>query len=81
MTSYYNIIYGSNLPAPKINIDYPQEKICNEIKNIPKKFFVDQIGNKYWEGTALRGISYDKPRPFFEYGYKNEKEVPYIGLM
>ncbi|WP_440921428.1 aspartyl/asparaginyl beta-hydroxylase domain-containing protein [Candidatus Pelagibacter sp.] len=78
MTSYYNIIYGSNLPALKINIDYPQEKIFNEIKNIPKKFFVDQIGNKYWQGTALRGISYDRPRPFFEYGYKNEEEVPYV---
>ena len=73
MTSYYNIIYGSNLPALKINIDYPQEKIFNEIKNIPKKFFVDQIGNKYWQGTALRGISTNCA--FFEYGYKNEESI------
>lgn len=78
MIDYYDIIYNSNLPALKININYPQKEIFNEIRNIPKKFFVDQIGNKQWQGLALRGLSFDKPRPFFEYGYKNEEEVPYV---
>ena len=77
MINYNNIIYNSDLPALKININYPQKEIFNEIRNIPKNYFVEQVGNKHWEGTVLRGLSFDKPRPCFEYGYENEEDVPY----
>ena len=76
--TYKEIIYNSNLPALKVDINYPQKEILKELRNIPKKYFVNQIKNKYWKGTALRGISYDKPRPCIEYGYKNENIVPYV---
>ncbi len=76
--NYDSIITNSNLPALKININYPQNEILKEIKNIPKKYFVNQIGNKYWKATALRGLSFDKPRPCYEYGYMKEEEVPYV---
>ena len=75
---YDKIINNSNLPALKIDIDYPQNKILEEIKNISEKYFIKQIKNDHWKATALRGLSFDKPRPCFEYGYKNEEEVPYI---
>ena len=75
---YDEIINNSNLPALKINIDYPQNEIFEELKNIPKKYFVEQIKNDHWKATALRGLSFDKPRPCFEYGYQKEEEVPYI---
>ena len=26
---------------------------------------------------ALRGLAADKPRPYYEYGFENEKDVPY----
>ena len=75
---YEDIIYNSNLPALKLDINYPQKKIIKELKNLSKKYFVNQIGNKHWKGTALRGLSYDKPRPCTEYGYDDENNVPYI---
>lgn len=76
--TYKEIIYNSNLPALKVDINYPQKEILKELKNIPNKYFINQIGNKHWKGTALRGISYDKPRPCIEYGYNNENTVPYV---
>ena len=75
---YEDIIYNSNLPALKLNIRYPQKKIIKELKNLSDKYFVNQLGNKYWKGTALRGLAHDKPRPCIEYGYHDENKVPYI---
>ena len=71
----YKELYIILLTCIKVDINYPQKNF-KELRNIPKKYFVNQIKNKYWKGTALRGISYDKPRPCIEYGYKNENIVP-----
>ena len=40
--------------------------------------FEDQKGQIGWRGLSYRGIDLKKVRPFTEYGYNNEDEVPYI---
>ena len=73
---YEDIIYKSNLDALKLDILIPYKKIYEELL-ILKNSMVKQIDNDSWLGATLRGIDSNKPRPYYEYGYKNESEVPY----
>ena len=75
---YDIIITNSNLPTLKIDIYYPQNKILKKLKNIKKKNFFNKKGNKPWITMVLRGLSFDKFRQCFEYGFKKEEDVPYI---
>lgn len=73
---YDKIILESNLPVLKLDLKYPQEEIYAELSALKKKT-VSQIGNDEWKGCTLRGLAADKPRPYYEYGFENEKDVPY----
>ena len=74
--NYNEIILNSKLPFLKLELEYPQNPIYEELSSLKKKS-VSQIGNDEWKGCTLRGLSSDKPRPFYEYGYEREKDVPY----
>ena len=74
--NYKEIILESNLPALKLELDYPKNEMYEELRSLKKKS-VSQIGNDEWKGCTLRGLSADKPRPFYEYGYSKEEDVPY----
>ena len=65
---YKNIIYNSNLDVLKLNISFPHKEIYEELKEI--RFSVKQANNKLWRGITLRGFDDDKPRPYYEYGFK-----------
>lgn len=73
---YSKIIYTSDIPALELDMEFPYLEIYKELKTL-KSSMVEQLGNKEWKGSALRGISDDKPRPYYEYGYKRERDVPY----
>ena len=75
--NYKEIIFESNLPVLKLELDYPYKEMYEEL-NALKKNSVSQIGNDEWKGCTLRGLAADKPRPYYEYGYSKEKDVPYI---
>ena len=71
---YNEIIYNSNLNALKLNLKFPHDEMFKELSKLK---MTPQINNDKWTGTALRGIASDKPRPYYEYGYKSELDVPY----
>ena len=72
---YKNIIYDSNLDVLKLNISFPHKEIYEELKEI--RFSVKQANNKLWRGITLRGFDENKPRPYYEYGFKKDRDVPY----
>jgi hypothetical protein len=74
--TYEWILFESELPVLKLDINFPQKDIHEELLKLKEKT-VTQIGNENWLGCTLRGISSDKPRPYYEYGYTNEDDVPY----
>lgn len=74
--NYKEIIFKSKLPVLKLDFEYPFMKMYEELSALKKKS-VSQIGNDEWKGCTLRGLAADKPRPYYEYGYSSEKDVPY----
>ena len=72
---YYRIIYESNLPFLKLNLNFPHSNILNELKLL--KNSVKQCDNSKWEGLTLHGLGSKNPRPAHFYGYDNEEEAPY----
>lgn len=73
---YKEIIAESNLPVLKLEMEYPHREMYQELRALRQKS-VSQIGNDEWRGCTLRGLAADKPRPYYEYGYSKEEDVPY----
>lgn len=71
---YDYILFQSKLPVLKLEMNFPFKEIYKEIKNLN---MVPQINNNKWLGCALRGLEDNKPRPYYEYGYSSDLEVPY----
>jgi hypothetical protein len=74
--TYEEIIHKSGLPVLKLDLKYPFGDIYNELLAL-KALSVTQIGNENWKGCTLRGYAADKPRPYYEYGFEKEEDVPY----
>ena len=73
---YEDIIFNSGLKALKLDIKIPYKIIYQELLQL-NHLMVSQINNNKWQGATIRGLDSDKPRPYYEYGYKSDSEVPY----
>lgn len=72
--NYSNIIYKSGLPWLKLDLELDVSSIWDEIKTFKEYGKQSETG---WEGLAYRGIDLNKMRPFTNYGYSSEDDVPY----
>ena len=60
----------------KLDCFAPFQEIKNEIKNFDSR--LKNQNDTGWQNLALRGIDIYKGRPYQEYGYACENEVPYV---
>jgi hypothetical protein len=72
---YLKIIYKKNLDWLKLDVKFNIKEIQRELENYHKNY-IDQ-SKTGWNGLSYRGISLEKVRPFVNYGYKAEDDVPY----
>ena len=85
MKTFSWIVDESNIPWLELDIKYPYGEMYEEAKAI-KHLFVkhrDQDGNggyrhKGWRSLCIHGIDSDKTNHYEQYGYKSNKETPYI---
>ena len=73
--NYKDIIYNSGLEWLPLKIEAPVDLIKEEIFKFTSNY-VDQ-SKTGWSGLSFRGIDLHKVRPYTNYGFKCEDDVPY----
>jgi len=72
---YKSIIYDIDLRWLKLDINFDDITNLREFKSFDNEFSSQNTTG--WSGLSYRGIELKKVRPYPEYGYKSEDEVPY----
>ena len=72
---YEDIIYNSDLEWLPLKLEAPIDLINEEINKFTSNYISQSETG--WSGLAFRGIDLNKVRPYTNYGYKCEDEVPY----
>ena len=78
---YKEIMENPNETFLKLDLKYDTNSFQKELNNAIDKHFKNPEKTttkvKGWSNFGLHAINKDEARPYTNYGYKNEDEVPY----